>query len=294
MWKTLAKLVANQKQPDTLIRLATLPESASDGVRWHCIRQPHYQRGSIMPWRPSADVEFQRDFRRKQKDQSPRMSRAEFDPIPDDVLTDSDALYLSKDNLSFFATVWQDKTLPIRALYHAGLSVAERSTSPLGGHANPSVTLDECCKFRLEVMDAALDDTPVDLLVFLAISFYLPNPREWSQEPEWAGIVLTFVTNQSLDPLSRYANALLLARIGTSGADFRAFREAATTLQDIGMFDTSPPSATVDAFVQDLFPSIRARSAKLLARRQQLEWHSDRKPESSFVTEELISSLLQS
>lgn len=219
-----------------------------------------------MRWRQDQISRLKDEWNRLVKSQYKAVRRADFYPIPEDLLGRSDTLYNERSNLTSFVRVWQDMVVPIRILFHAGATITAYDViSP----ANPSVALDDACKFRLEAMDAALRETPLDLLV-MQNSFVLPSPQEWSRDAQWAAREFPDVSDGS-HALYGYARSLFLKRIDTAASDFLAFREAAIALNEIGLFEPEADNASgtcVNALVQELFPTIKARATALAQRHQ--------------------------
>jgi hypothetical protein len=237
---------------------------------------------------------FEKDWRQREKAQFNNAKKASFFPIPTETLNQSDSLFDNPLNLTSSMANWRSMILPIKPMYYTSLALDV--TSDMGNYPpNPSVVVNEACMFGLSVMDAALADTHIDLIVLLG-GFYLPQPHEWKQERKWIEDEFPEWVVSGMHSISRYATAMLLKRIKTSKADFLSFQKAAIALREIGVFEDGPggkEDVRVNFFAQDLFPSLKIRSRDILARRPAFEWRSEGEGEAPVVSEELIAEARQ-
>lgn len=240
-----------------------------------------------MPWKSDHVSRLKDEWNRLVRTQYKKVPRADFHPVPEDLLGQSDCLYTERSSLTSLVQCWKERVVPIRVLFHAGATITAYDTVR---PANPSVALDDACKFRLAAMDAALRETPVDLLALLD-RFQFPAPHVWSQNPSWAKDQFPEWSATGAHSLDRYARALFLKRIRTPAADFLAFQEAAAALDTIGVFQQDERGWCVDAFARDIFPSIEARAQALVQRRAELTWREEGGIAPPVVPEALIQAI---
>lgn len=209
------------------------------------------------------------------------MQKAKFSPVPNEILARSDAQYFDQGHRSMMYASFnlnnQCTIFPLRALYATGATLM--MSSEQGYPANPSLAIEDACRFRVAAMEAALNDTPGDLLILLG-GTYLPSPHTWEQSPEWQAKELAPDLVSSMHSLYGHATTLFLKRIQTPEADFLAFKEAALVLERFGLFLTEKDESGVahehlGPVVCDIFPSLRSRECLLLARKSRLAWHDE-------------------
>ena len=140
--------------------------------------------------------------------------------------------------------------------------------------ADPEAVFEDACAFHLQAMDAAIDDTPTDLLI-LAAQFCLPTPGEWEQSKEWVEASLPSDIFATAHPLAQKARTLFLERIDTPRADFMAYRGASVVLAGLGLLDASEdgsPGMKISPEACAAFPSLKRRENDVLRRSEALEW----------------------
>lgn len=231
--------------------------------------------------RSPEERDFLRQWNKRVKFQHDDLQKTGYSPVPDETLAVSDAQYFDQGHRSLMYARFnlnnQRTIFPLRALYATGvtLTMSEDHNYP----ANPALAIESACRFRMAAMEAALNCTPSDLLVMLG-SNYLPSPNTWEQSPEWRAKEFEPDRVSSIHSLGRHATALFLKRIETPAADFLAFKEAALVLELFGLFlnekdDSGGSREHLGPVVCDIFPALRSRESKLLARKFRLAWHSE-------------------
>ena len=144
--------------------------------------------------------------------------------------------------------------------------------------ADPGAVFEDACAFHLRAMDAAIHDTPTDLLILTAQT-YLPTPREWEQSTEWIETSLPSHIFATAHPLAQKARKLFLQRIDTPKADFMAYRDASIVLAALGLLEASvdgPPRMRISLEASAAFPSLKHRENDVLRRSEALEWRPRR------------------
>ena len=144
--------------------------------------------------------------------------------------------------------------------------------------ADPEAVFEDACAFHLRAMDAAIDDTPTDLLI-LAAQFCLPTPEEWEQSTEWIETSLPSDIFATAHPLAQKARTLFLERIDTPRADFMAYRDASIVLAALGLLDASEDGSSrrkISLEASAAFPSLKHRENDVLRRSEALEWRPHR------------------
>lgn len=230
---------------------------------------------------PPSQRDFTQRWNECVKAQHDDLQKAGFDPVPDETLALSDAQYFDRSHRSMmFARLNlnnQCTVFPLRALYATGATLIMNSDHNCP--ANPTLTMESACRFRIDAMDAALNCTPNDLLILMG-GMHLPSPDTWEQSPEWQAEEFALDLVSSKHSLGRHASALFLKRIQTPAADFLAFKEAALVFQSFDLFQTEKDDNGVSRehlghVLCDIFPSVRSREDVLLARKSRLAWHSE-------------------
>lgn len=238
--------------------------------------------------------DFTQRWNERVKAQHDDLQKASFDPVPHETLAFSDAQYFDQSHRSLmFARLNlnnQSTVFPVRALYATGATLMMNSENLCP--ANPTLTMESACRFRMAAMEAALNCTPNDLLIMLG-SMYLPSPSTWEQSPEWQAEEFAPDLVSSKHSLGRHASALFLKRIQTPAADFLAFKEAAHVLERFELFQTEKDDNGVSHehlgyVLCDIFPVLRSRESDLLARKSRLAWHSEGAEERPVVPEDKI------
>lgn len=211
-----------------------------------------------------------------------QIQKAGFVPVADEAIEASDAQYYSDGHRSFLIQSQNRKNrnmvFPIRALYNTGITflINAEDSYPI----NHTIAVEGACRFRMAAMDAALTNTPCDLLVLLHSIRSIPSPRTWEQSTEWQ--TKEFDPNEIADLHStyRHAVALLAQRFATPAADFIAFKEAAHVIDKFGLFQTETHEGVLEQerlgnVVCDIFPGLRLREGELLSRKIRLAWRPE-------------------
>jgi hypothetical protein len=127
-------------------------------------------------------------------------------------------------------------------------------------------------------MDAAIKDTPTDLLILTARN-NLPSPKEWEQSTKWVEDNLPSDFFTTAHPLAQKARTLFLERIDTPTADFMAYRDGSIVLEALGLLDASEdgyPRMKISLEACAAFPSLKHRENDVLRRSEALEWRPHR------------------
>ena len=248
----------------------------------------YWKLWNLLPWESKSE----RKWKERVKDQHDDLQKASFFPVPDNALVKSDARYscgchrsVLFDSVSYI----QRMIFPIRALYYTGATILIGSEA--GYPANPTLAIDNACRFRIDAMEAALNCTPADLLVLMASN--LPNPSCWEQSSAWRAKAFDPDLAPSQHSLVRHAVALFLERSDTPAADFLAFKEAALVLENHGLFqteidDSGAEREQIGNVISDIFPTLRAKECRLLARKAALIWHSEGPEQSPVIPDNCI------
>ena len=112
---------------------------------------------------------------------------------------------------------WVERAPRLQMRDHMAEALALNGVAYRCHPADPEAVFEDACAFHLRAMDAAIDDTPTDLLIFAA-QFYLPTPREWEQSTEWIETSLPSDIFATAHPLAQKARTLFLERIDTPKA----------------------------------------------------------------------------
>lgn len=228
---------------------------------------------------PSGKNDLLGEWDARVKTQYESLPKAGFFPVPEEVLEASNRRYRDTSHRSFAFSdlnlINQSMIFPVRALYATGATLI---TSEDQFGRNPSLVIENACRFRLAAMEAALNATPNDLLVLLSV---LPQPESWEQSREWQESNLPSEHfSVGWHSTYRHAVVLFLKRIDTPAADFLAFKEAASVLGRFGLFcdekdEDGNKRERLGYVISDVFPSLRRRERELLDRKLRLAWRSE-------------------
>ncbi len=230
--------------------------------------------------RPPSERLFWQHWRKRAKAQHNDLPMAGYYPVSEEALEASNRRYLDPGHRSLqfaaFNLSNQRMIFPVRALYATGatLTISSNQTP-----ANPSLAIEGACQFRLAAMEAALNSTPNELLILLSDATF-PSAHSWEQSLEWREKEFPAELVSSYHSSYRHAAALFIKRIDTPEADFLAFKEAATVLQNCGLFRTetcenSAAEVRLGHVISDVFPSLRSREGELLDCKSRLKWQAE-------------------
>lgn len=233
--------------------------------------------------------QFIADWNRRVREQHDCAGRTSFYALTDDEFAASETKFAAGAWQSHFVggslAVYRNSVIPIRALFNSVMCLGLDSFN--GAYPCPSRTLDDACAFKLRTLDAAIDETPTDLLA-LVNDISLPHWQEWSQGSAFLSNIMEESNCHCMHSITRHAYRLLAARLKCSKADFLAFQEAAAVISNHGLLRKNPDGhLEVNRMLQDFFPSLKRRRDAIVDRRKALEWRAETSPDC-VVPDELI------
>lgn len=165
---------------------------------------------------------------------------------------------------------YEHATTSVQMLYHTAMSITldvnQGNPAPV-----PSLVVERDARFRLETINAMIEETPIDLLLLMS-ERWLPEISDWSREVAF----LKTLPDEGQHSLGRHAGTLLRDRIAHgSSTDLSALKELAIILSDRPIVDKVEGPPVVDATLAAAFPAIEARSDELLKRHIELAWRPD-------------------
>jgi hypothetical protein len=138
-----------------------------------------------------------------------------------------------------------------------------------GMQVGPSEVFAGVSRDHLELLDAAIADTPNDLLILTC-----RNPRDFDLDDHEEALrnAAEIQNDDHHHSLHRYHGRLLIEHLSSGGrARLLAFRRAMAALDDIDLFH----EGGVGPLALDFFPSLFARADELVARDEALAWRPE-------------------
>lgn len=222
------------------------------------------------PVQTSNKSDFEKDWDRRVEDQHNSAMISKYHPMPQSVLEASNERFSSNSYRSFkfdvLRAAYQRAVVPVRVLYATGVTLVIEES-----HVSPSHIIETVCQFRLDAMEAALNDTPADLLILLSEAD-LPCPDSWEDRSGWSEEAFAGADDiMRHNSPYRHGLALLLKRLDTSRADFLAFKEAAALIMEHSLFhkekgEDGSVEVKLQYIMADIFPSLREKERYLLER----------------------------
>lgn len=201
------------------------------------------------------------------------LEMATFVPVDDERQAQSDQILASTEwaslEASNVARAYRGMTHPVRILHRTAMQLALNVNLTLGRARTPlSEIFDNVSEFHLATLDAAIAETPIDLIAIFDRDF-LPRVEEWSRDPEFTDSLVSDDDGSGQEMLS-FARRLLHDRLITaSQVDFIALKEAFFIMQTVNVFDGNPHSdaeAEVTPVLLDVFPTLRRMERALICR----------------------------